>query len=93
MSPDDRQPWEVADESGEPREEVPPTSEPIEEEERGEAEPPTHRNGDPSWNDEEEDSVAEDSVNEEEEAPQYADEDAQEHSDPKGPAGGAGGPV
>jgi hypothetical protein len=28
----------------------------------------------------------------EEEAPQYAEEDAKEHSDPKGPAGGAGGP-
>ena len=28
----------------------------------------------------------------EEEAAQYADDDAGEHSDPKGPAGGAGGP-
>jgi hypothetical protein len=88
VTPDERQPWEVADESGRPREEVPPTSEPIEEEERGDAEARTERNGAPASNDAEDDSV-----NEEEEAPQYADEDAEEHSDPKGPAAGAGGPV
>jgi hypothetical protein len=87
VSPDDRQPWELADEGGRPRKRVPPTSEPIEEEERGEAESRTRGNGTPSWNEE-----AGDGVTEEEEAPQYADDDAEEHSDPKGPAGGAGGP-
>ena len=86
MTPDDRQPWELADEGGRPRKEVPPTSEPIEEEERGEALPRTRENGTPSWNEEAGDGVPE------EEAPQYADEEASEHSDPKGPAGGAGGP-
>jgi hypothetical protein len=85
VSPEERQPWELADEAGEPGEKVPPTSEPIEEEERGEAKPRTRRNGAPSWNEEDE-------APKEEEARQYADEDAKEHSDPKGPAGGAGGP-
>ena len=87
MTADDRQPWELADEGGRPRKDVPPTSEPIEEEERGEAESRTRGNGAPSWNEE-----AGDGVPEEEEAPQYADGEASEHSDPKGPAGGAGGP-
>ena len=87
MTPDGRQPWELADEGGRPRKEVPPTSEPIEEEERGETESRTRGNGTPSWNEEHGDPMPE-----EEEAPQYADEDAEEHSDPKGPAGGAGGP-
>ena len=81
MTPGDRQPWELADDAGRPRKKVPPTSKPIEEEERGEVKPRTRRNGTPSWNEAPE-----------EEAPQYADEDAKEHSDPKGPAGGAGGP-
>ena len=79
MTPDDRQPGELADDTGRPRKKVPPTSKPIEDEERGDEEPRTRGNGTPSWN-------------EEEKAPQYADEDAKEHSDPKGPAGGAGGP-
>jgi hypothetical protein len=87
VTPDDRQPWELADDAGRPRKKVPPTSKPIEEEERGDADPRTHGNGTPSWNEEEEAPVPE-----EEKAPQYADEDAKEHSDPKGPAGGAGGP-
>ena len=80
MTPRDRQPWELADDAGRPRKKVPPTSKPIEEEERGDVQPRTRRNGMPSWNEGEE------------EAPPYADEDAKEHSDPKGPAGGAGGP-
>ena len=50
VTADDRQPWELADEGGRPRKEVPPTSEPIEEEERGEAESRTRQNGTPSWN-------------------------------------------
>jgi hypothetical protein len=80
VTPADRQPGELADKAGRPRKKVPPTSKPIEdEEERDDAEPRTRGNGTPSWN-------------EEEEAPQYADEDAEEHSDPKGPAGAAGGP-
>jgi hypothetical protein len=87
MSPG-RQPWELADEGGRPRKKVPPTSKPIEEdEERGDADPRPQRNGSPSWNEEEDDASVK-----EEKAPQYADEDAEEHSDPKGPAGGAGGP-
>jgi hypothetical protein len=87
VTPDERQPWELADEEGRPRKKVPPTSEPIEDEaERGEAEPRTRGNGAPAWNE------GEAPVTEEEEAPQYADEEAEEHSDPKGPAGGAGGP-
>jgi hypothetical protein len=87
VSPDDRQPWELADDEGEPGKDVPPTSEPIEEDERGDAEAGTKskRNGKPSWNEG-------DPPVEEEQAPQYADEDAEEHSEPKGPAGGAGGP-
>jgi hypothetical protein len=88
VSPDDRQPWELADEEGRPGKKVPPTSKPVEDEdERGDAEPRTHRNGAPSWNEGEETPVPE-----EEKAPQYADEEAEDHSDPKGPAGGAGGP-
>jgi hypothetical protein len=87
VTPDDRQPWELADDAGRPRKKVPPTSKPVEEEERGDADPRTHGNGTPSWNEEEQAPVPE-----EEKAPQYADEDAKEHSDPKGPAGGAGGP-
>jgi hypothetical protein len=88
VSPDDRQPWELADKAGRPHKKVPPTSKPIDdEEERDDVEPRTHGNGAPSWNEEEEAPVTE-----EENAPQYADEDAEEHSDPKGPAGGAGGP-
>ena len=88
MSPDDRQPWELTDEEGEPGKDVPPTSEPIEEDERGDAEAGTKskRNGKPSWNE------GDPPVEKEEQAPQYADEDAEEHSEPKGPAGGAGGP-
>jgi hypothetical protein len=86
VTPDDRQPWELADDAGRPRKKVPPTSKPIEEEERGDAEPRTPGNGTPSWNEEDGACVPE------EEAPQYAEEDAKEHSDPKGPAGGAGGP-
>jgi hypothetical protein len=82
----DRQPWELADDAGRPRKDVPPTSEPIDEDERGDAEPRTKQNGSPSWNE------GEPPVKEEENAPQYADEDADEHSDPKGPAAGAGGP-
>ena len=88
MSPE-RQPWELADEGGRPRKNVPPTSKPIEEDERGDAEPRTQRNGSPSWNEEKEDAAVKEK---EEKAPQYADEDAEEHSDPKGPAGAAGGP-
>ena len=89
MSPDDRQPWELADKAGRPHKKVPPTSKPIDdEEERDDVEPRTHGNGAPSWNEEEEEAP----VTEEENAPQYSDEDAEEHSDPKGPAGGAGGP-
>jgi hypothetical protein len=79
VSPDDRQPWELANESGRPRKKVPPTSKPIEEDDRGDAEPRTPPNGKPSWN-------------EEEPAPEHADDDAKKHSDPKGPAGSAGGP-
>ena len=80
MTPDDCQPWELADKAGRPRKKVPPTSKPIEDEEEPEdAEPRTRGNGAPSWN-------------EEEKAPQYADEDAEDHCDPKGPADGAGGP-
>ena len=104
MSTDERQPWELADdESGHPREAVPPTSEPIEEEERGEAarKPPEDgkprarpaKNGTPDWNDGK--PPAERSHPEEGElgaGSQYAAEDADEHSEPKGPAGGAGGP-
>jgi hypothetical protein len=87
VTPDDRQPWELADQEGRPRKKVPPTSKPIEDEdERGDAEPRTRENGAPSWNE------GEASVTEEEKAPNYADEEAEEHSDPKGPAGGAGGP-
>ena len=88
MTADDRQPWELADEGGRPRKDVPPTSEPIEEEERGEVESCTRGNGMPSWNEEAGDGAPP----AEEEAPQYADEESSEHSDPKGPAGGAGGP-
>jgi hypothetical protein len=80
VTPDDRQPGELAGDAGGPRKKGPPTSKPIEDEERGDEEPRTRGgNGTPSWN-------------EEKKAPQYADEDAKEHSDPKGPAGGAGGP-
>jgi hypothetical protein len=88
VTPDDREPWELADDAGRPGKEVPPTSEPIEEEERGDAEATTQSNGNgnPSWNE------GDSSVEKEEHAPQYADDDAEEHSDPKGPAGGAGGP-
>ena len=86
MTPDDRQPWELADQEGRPGEEVPPTSEPIDDEdEHGDAKPRTRKNGAPSWNEGETPAP-------EEKAPQYADEEAEEHSDPKGPAGGAGGP-
>ena len=87
MTSDERQPWELADDAGRPRKKVPPTSKPIEEEERGDVEPRTRGNGAPAWNEEEEAPVTE-----EEKARQYADEDAKEHSDPKGPAGGAGEP-
>ena len=87
MTPEERQPWELADQEGRPGKEVPPTSEPIDDEdEHGDAKPRTRKNGAPSWNEEET------SVPDEENAPQYADEEAEEHSDPKGPAGGAGGP-
>jgi hypothetical protein len=79
VSSHDRQPGELADESGRPRKKVPPTSEPIEEDERGDAGRRTQRNGSPSWN-------------EEEPAPEHADEDAKEPSDPKDPAGSAGEP-
>jgi hypothetical protein len=91
VTPDERQPWELADESGRPRKKVPPTSKPIEEEEeRDDVEPRTRGNGSPSWNEEEDDAAVK--KKKEEEASRYADEDAEEHSDPKGPAGAAGGP-
>ena len=105
MSPDERQPWELADEeSGSPRKAVPATSEPIEEEERGEAarepsedgRPPKRapKNGAPDWNNDGE-PPPERSHPEEGElgaGSQYAAEDSEEHSEPKGPAGGAAGP-
>src|SRR5439155_5609577 len=104
VSADERQPWELADEeSGRPREAVPPTSEPIEEEDRGKAErrPPqdgkararSSTNGAPDWNDGK--SPAERSYPDEDDVgagSQYAAEDSEEHSEPKGPAGGAAGP-
>lgn len=73
---DERQPWELAEEeSGEPVEDVPPTSEPIDERERGRGHDDEDRDDDrPDRGD-------------------YAEQDADEHADPKGPAGGAGGPA
>jgi hypothetical protein len=89
---EERQPWELAEEeSGEPVEEAAPTSEPIDESERGRAGGDEER---PTREDED-DAPAERSHAEEGEVgagSQYAEEDAEEHSDPRGPAGGAGGP-
>ena len=94
MTTDDRQPWELGDdESGSPRKEVSPTSEPLEEEERGKAGERPAKNGEPDWN--HEDAPAERSHSDEEDlgaGSQYAAEDAHGHSEPKGPAGGAAGP-
>jgi hypothetical protein len=91
VTDDERQPWELAEEeSGEPVQEAPPTSDPIDESERGRAGDEDEDRPDP-----EDDAPAERSHPEEGElgaGSQYAEADADEHSDPKGPAGGAGGP-
>ena len=81
MTGEDRQPWELADdESGDARRDVPPTSEPIEEDERGRrsGSPRRRRRRDP------EAEPGDGAI--------YARRDARRHSRQKGPAGGASGP-
>lgn len=96
MSPDEeRQSWELAGD-GEP---VETTSEPIAEEDRGagaEGSADERRHGEPEEGGPEGDSPPPERSHEDEgelgAGSQYAAEDAGPHSEPRGPAGAAGGP-
>ena len=96
MTGDERQPWELAEESDDAERDMPATSEPIEEQERGRAtDGPSEEEEGSSAQRAEGEPPPERSHQDEGEVgagSQYAAEDAREHSDPKGPAGGAGGP-
>ncbi len=97
---DERQPWELGDEAGEPEAPLDPVNEPIEEDERGEVEAAEEAEGSSDEGDDtgplDDEEPPPERTHEDEGAlgagSQYADEDAQredDHSEPRGPAGAA----